>query len=747
MNVLTFPTSPSIAPVDGVVIPDSAGNASDTLAAALEYAEHGWPIHPCKAKDKRPHLDCDRDENGEKIHGTGGHKKASTGPELIQEWWQQWPDALAGLVTGEASGLWCLDLDKDPDKGFDAPQAFTAALTEDQKRDLLGAPQVITPRGGRHMWFRTNGATIPSSANEVKVNGIHIPGIDVRGEGAYAIVPPGTRSDGKKYELASVQGRTIRLQDAKPAPAWLVKMVKDAVAKDGTETTGKRKKAKGKGPKAYVDATLRNVCERLAKCQQGGRNEELNKAAFALGQLLHTGLLTEERVREELEKSAAACGLTSDGGRHEVKTTIDSGLRAGQGKPRDVPSSVTDEGNLRPNLANALTVLRSDPEVCELFAYDQMASVKMLMAQIPGGTTVDEPRVVRDEDVYQLLEWFQSNGFPTMSKEAVYQAVAIRALERSFHPVRQYLDGLVWDKTPRVETWLSDYLGSEKSPYTSAIGKMFLLSMVARIYKPGCKVDYMLILESPQGDSKSAVCSILANPWFSDSLPVLENGKDVSQHLRGHWLIEIGEMYQATKADSNLLKQFLTRTEEIYRPPYGREIVHEPRQTVFIATTNKASYLKDETGGRRFWPVKTPTLNIEKLKADRDQLFAEAVVLFRKGAKWWPDREFEKEHIQPQQEQRYQAHGWEDYIHAFVEEQKAPFRTGDVGQALGFEKTTRLGPKANQDIADILTRLGYELLPKKSGQTFWWKKGQETPAGWKPPKAVTWNTGGPDMPF
>ena len=196
---------------------------------------------------------------------------------------------------------------------------------------------------------------------------------------------------------------------------------------------------------------------------------------------------------------------------------------------------------------------------------------------------------------------------------------------------------------------------------------MFLVAMVARIFEPGCQADYMPILEGPQGLMKSTACKVLGGSWFSDALPAMSSDAvRLSQHLRGKWLIEVGEMSAMSKADSAELKAFITRREENFIPKFGRCEVHEPRQCVFIGTTNERTYLRDATGARRFWPAKVHRIDIDRLASDRDALFAEAVALYRKGAHWWPDGSFETQLIRPEQDARYEADAWEGAIATYI---------------------------------------------------------------------------------
>jgi predicted P-loop ATPase len=210
---------------------------------------------------------------------------------------------------------------------------------------------------------------------------------------------------------------------------------------------------------------------------------------------------------------------------------------AGGGQPATDWRSDWERRNGNPlnNLANAMIAMRNDRNLRDAFAFDEIALGTLVRVPMPGSVAAPggfHPHPLTDVDVSQVQEYLQKLGLSQIGVSTVHQAVEARGHECSFHPVRDYLEGVVWDGVPRVGGWLTNYVGVKLDPYSTEIGKLFLVGMVARVYCPGCKCDYTMILEAPQGAEKSSVCRILGGAWFSDSLPET-SGKDAAVHLAG----------------------------------------------------------------------------------------------------------------------------------------------------------------------------------------------------------------------
>jgi hypothetical protein len=382
------------------------------------------------------------------------------------------------------------------------------------------------------------------------------------------------------------------------------------------------------------------------------------------------------------------------------------------------------KGRPLPILANVMMALRGAPDIADALTFDEMARAPILNRKLPLAPGADAPatgplpREIRDTDITQIQEWLQHCGLPRISRDTIHQAAHLRAQERSFHPIRNYLNSLRWDGRNRLDSWLAYYLGAEQSLYAAGIGRMFLISMVARVTVPGCKADYAMVVEGPQGARKSTACAILAGEWFSDSLPEIEHGgKESAQHLRGKWLIEIAELSALRRSDTEALKAFISRPVERYRPPYGREEVVEGRQCIFVGTTNKDAYLRDETGGRRFWPIRAGEIDTDALAHDRDQLFAEAVSRYRGGEKWWPGSDFERVHVKPEQESRFEADAWEQEISTFLSGRDRVTVTEVARDGIGIEKS-RIGTAEQRRIANALLRLGWKSKRDMNGRWY-----------------------------
>ncbi len=316
-------------------------------------------------------------------------------------------------------------------------------------------------------------------------------------------------------------------------------------------------------------------------------------------------------------------------------------------------------GGLADCRENVMLALMHHPDLRGLVARDEFAGRARRMRSPEWGGGAGEWTPVDDRELGLWMA--QRLGLLIKSETTVAAGVEMAAQRAAFHPVHDYLRKLRWDGTERLDHWLVDCLGVAETEYARRAGRLFVLSMVARVMRPGCKADHMLVLEGPQGQGKSSALRVLAGEWFSDA-PFRVGDKDSFLQMEGVWLYEIAELDSFSRAETTAVKAFVTQVSDRFREPYGRRVILRERQTVLAGTTNQDRYLRDVTGNRRFWPVMVGQLDLAKLTEWRDQLFAEAVAAFDAGERWYPGREEEARLFVPEQDQRSIEDPWIDVI-------------------------------------------------------------------------------------
>lgn len=356
------------------------------------------------------------------------------------------------------------------------------------------------------------------------------------------------------------------------------------------------------------------------------------------------------------------------------------------------------------NFANAVEIMSKHVDWLRVLAFNEFTDRREVLRPIPGQRDRGEPREVQDVDYVAAARWFNENGFPRATMQILQPALQAACAEQRYDPLVDHLDSLKWDGTPRTSSWLSAYCGAVGDDYVREVGKRWLISAVARAYKPGCKADCMLVLEGDQGRGKSTALQILATePFFGDALPPM-GSKEASSYLRGKWIVEVAEL-EAMRREVDVIKAFLSRQREDFRKAYGREEEVFPRRCVFAGTTNKDEWHRDETGGRRFWPVKVGVIDTDALRRDRDQLWAEAVHLYRQGERWWLDGAVEAK-AKTVIAERAAEDPWAGPVRDFLD-QKTEVSVRDALASMGIE-TPKMERKDSLRMADLLKREGWE---------------------------------------
>lgn len=330
--------------------------------------------------------------------------------------------------------------------------------------------------------------------------------------------------------------------------------------------------------------------------------------------------------------------------------------------------TVDGNGKIEKTINNAVIVLENDPLLKGKIVTDEFAGCGIVLGKLPWSHE-DEKRRWKDADdasFYNYMELF----YGITGREKLDNALLIVSNQNRINDVKEYLKSLKWDGTRRVDMLLPDYLGAEDNPYTRAVMRKSLCAAVARAVTGGVKYDYMPIFSGPQGIGKSTLLAILGGAWFSDSLMTFE-GKEAAELIQGTWINEIGELSAFTKQETQVIKQFLSKTHDIYRAAYGRRTEKYPRRCVFFGTSNDSDFLKDSTGNRRFWPVDVgihPAKKSvwEELPKEVDQVWAEAYMYWQLGERLFLPKEIERM-AEEMQEGHREASGKEGMIRDFLE--------------------------------------------------------------------------------
>ncbi len=416
-----------------------------------------------------------------------------------------------------------------------------------------------------------------------------------------------------------------------------------------------------------------------------------------------SGLLADERWEKAQEAfgTADASGEEDDGSwRRPPVMEID-----GQGKPIKT-------------MKNLKTTLEHDPKLKGKLRLNLFSGRIDIDGEMPWkrpGTS----NTWNDDDVAQLRIYLEP-FFGKLAKNDILDAVAAAASDQAYHPVRDYLNGLMWDGTPRLDTLFIDYLGAADTAYTRAVTRKAFTAAVARVMTPGCKYDTMLVLVGTQGRHKSTILAKMGGAWFSDSLRTFGD-KDAMETIQGTWLNEVAEMQAMAKAEVDAVKMFLSKTNDYYRAAYGRYAADRPRQCVFFGTTNSKECLTDTTGSRRFWVIDIDqqgrTKNVFRdLDGERDQLWAEAVTYWRLGEPLYLAQELE--HVARSVQEDHRArHPWEGIISNYLAQEvpaewpKWDARQRETYRNGGLKYDGKLAPRSRICAAEIWC----EVLGKQRG--------------------------------
>lgn len=358
------------------------------------------------------------------------------------------------------------------------------------------------------------------------------------------------------------------------------------------------------------------------------------------------------------------------------------------------------------NVDNVVRILANWPAFKDMLWYDEFHQRYFTTW---GGAGQREWRDIDDVNMTVLLQ--REFGFPRLQEATVSAGVRCRAHQYVKNEPKDWMGTLRWDGRPRIDEFFSVYLGAQDNGYCRAVGRNFWIGMVARIYRPGCQLDNMVILEGKQGIFKSKALSAVGGPWYMEAAEEITS-KDFFGALSGKLIIEIADLDAFSRADTNRIKKVITCRTDRYRVPYGRATQDFPRQSIFVGTTNEEHYLRDATGARRFWPIRCGGIALERIKRDREQLFAEAVTRYLTNEDWY---KVPHDETLEAQEERRQFDEWENIIAMYLQVCGLDELTmTEVGAQVGVDKS-KMDIIVQRRLGSIMRRMKWMPTTKRAG--------------------------------